>query len=123
MSDANEVNISTNEPGDEGSLNPANIFTIYEKGFNFTYAGEETVAGKATQVIDLFPTDKSKEFNKVRLYVDKIKSQIVSAKTFNKDGNVYTLVMKNMKTDQLLGDDYFKFNKAKYPGVEVNDMR
>ena len=123
LSDANELNNSTNEPCDEGSLNPANIFTIYEKGFNFTYAGEETVAGKATQVIDLFPTDKSKEFNKVRLYVDKIKSQIVSAKTFNKDGNVYTLVMKNMKTDQLLGDDYFKFNKAKYPGVEVNDMR
>jgi outer membrane lipoprotein-sorting protein len=45
------------------------------------------------------------------------------AKTFNKDGNVYTLSMKNMKTDLNLTDDYFKFDPAKYPKVEINDMR
>ena len=104
-------------------MNPANLFTIYEKGYNYSYIGEETIAGKASQVIDLFPTDKTKEFTKVRLYVDKAKSQILKAKTFNKDGNAYTLSMKNMKTDQNLTDDYFKFDAAKYPKAEVNDMR
>ena len=123
MTEAKECNITGVEEEKGGSLNPANIFTIYEKGFNFTYIGEENQAGKAVQVIDLFPVDKSKEFVKVRLYVDKLKSQIAKAQTFNKDGNTYILVMKNMKTNVDFKDDYFKFDKAKYPGVEMNDMR
>jgi len=123
MTESNEVNITENDSDSDETMNPANLFTIYEKGFKYTYVGEETIAGKASQVIDLFPTDKTKEFTKVRLYVDKAKSQILKAKTFNKDGNAYTLSMKNMKTDQNLTDDYFKFDAAKYPKVQVNDMR
>lgn len=123
LTQSNEVNISAVDPESEASLNPANIFTIYEKGFKFTYVGEESVAGKAAQVIDLFPVDMAKEFTKVRLSIDKVKSQILMAKTFNKDGNTYTLAMKNMKIDQNLAPDYFKFDPAKYPKVEINDMR
>ncbi len=123
LTESNEVNISENDPDSEAALNPANLFTIYEKGFNFTYIGEESVAGKTAVVIDLVPTDKKKEFTKVKLYVDKVKSQILKAKTFNKDGNAYTLTLKNMKTDQVLADDFFKFDAAKFPKVTINDMR
>jgi outer membrane lipoprotein-sorting protein len=123
LTQSNEVNISGNDEESDASLNPANLFTIYEKGFKYTYIGEETVGGKASLVIDLFPVDKAKEFTKVRLCIDKLKYQIVMAKTFNKDGNVYTLAMKNMKTDQNLTDDFFKFDPAKFPKVEINDMR
>jgi outer membrane lipoprotein-sorting protein len=123
LTEAKECNISGVEEEKEGALNPANIFTIYEKGFNYAYIGEENFAGKTVQMLDLFPVDKSKEFVKVRLYIDKTKSQIAKAQTFNKDGNTYVLVLKNMKTNIELKDDYFKFDKAKYPGVEMNDMR
>ena len=123
LTEAKECNISTVEEEKEGALNPANIFTIYEKGYTFTYIGEENFAGKTVQVLDLFPIDKTKEFVKVRLYIDKVKSQIAEAQTFNKDGNTYTLVLKTMKTNIELKDDFFKFDKSKYPGVEINDMR
>jgi outer membrane lipoprotein-sorting protein len=123
LTESNEVNITENEENNDAALNPANLFTIYEKGFKYSYIGEESIGGKTTQVIDLFPTDKAREITKVRLYIDKVKYQILRAKTFNKDGNVYTLSMKNMKTDQLLPDGYFKFEPAKYPKVEINDMR
>lgn len=123
LSEAKECSITGVEDDKEGALNPANIFTIYEKGFNYTYIGEENLAGKTVQVLDLFPVDKSKEFVKVRLYVDKAKSQIAKAQTFNKDGNTYILVLKTMKTNIEIKDDYFKFDKSKYPGVEINDMR
>lgn len=123
LKESNEVNISENDADSDAALNPANLFTIYEKGFNYTYIGEESIGGKPSLVVDLFPTDKTKEFTKVRLYVDKVKYQILKAKTFNKDGNAYTLTLKNMKTDQSLADDYFKFDPAKYPKVEINDMR
>lgn len=123
LTESNEVNISENDADSDAALNPANLFTIYEKGFEYTYIGEENTGGKTSQVIDLFPTDKAKEVTKVRLYIDKVKNQILKAKTFNKDGNVYTLSMKNMKTDQVLPDSYFKFDPAKFPKVEINDMR
>lgn len=123
LTESNEVNISENDADSDAALNPANLFTIYEKGFKYTYIGEENTGGKTSQVIDLFPTDKAKEVTKVRLYIDKVKNQILKAKTFNKDGNVYTLSMKNMKTDQVLPDSYFKFDPAKFPKVEINDMR
>lgn len=123
LTEAKECNITAVEEEKEGALNPANIFTIYEKGFNFSYIGEENFAGKTVQVLDLFPVDKTREFIKVRLYVDKMKSQIAKAQTFNKDGNTYLLVLKSMKTNIDLKDDYFKFDKSKYPGVELNDMR
>jgi outer membrane lipoprotein-sorting protein len=123
LTEAKECSITNVEEDNETSLNPANIFTIYEKGFGFTYVGEENFNGKSVQVIDLFPVDKTKEYVKVRLYVDKVKSQIAKAQTFNKDGNTYTLVLKSMKTNLEFKDDYFKFDKTKYPGVEINDMR
>ena len=123
LTEAKECNISGVEEEKEGALNPANIFTIYEKGFNFSYVGEENFTGKTVQVLDLFPVDKSREFVKVRLYIDKAKSQIAKAQTFNKDGNTYVLVLKSMKTNVELKDDFFKFDKTKYPGVEMNDMR
>lgn len=123
LTEAKECNISGVEEEKEGALNPANIFTIYEKGFSFTYIGEENYIGKTVQVLDLFPLDKAREFVKVRLYIDKAKSQIAKAQTFNKDGNTYTLALKSMKTNADLKDDYFKFDKSRYPGVEMNDMR
>ena len=123
LTESNEVNITENDEESDAALNPANIFTIYEKGFKFAYIGQESLFGKTSQVIDLFPVDKTKEYTKVRLYIDKVKSQILRATTYNKDGNVYTLSMKRMKTDQDLTDDYFKFDPVKYPKVEINDMR
>lgn len=123
MTESNEVNIAENEPDNDSALNPANLFTIYEKGFKYTYMGEENILGKAAYIIDLIPENQAKEYTKVKLYIDKIKYQILKAITYNKDGNIYTLALKTIKTDQNLADDFFKFNPAKFPKVQVNDMR
>lgn len=122
LTESNEVNITEADPESDAALNPANLFTIYEKGFKNTYVGEENVSGKAAYVIDLVPEAK-KEYTKVRLYIDKASNQIIKAISYNKDGNTYTLALKNMKTNQILADDFFKFNPAKFPKVQVNDMR
>jgi outer membrane lipoprotein-sorting protein len=122
LTESNEVNITEADPESDAALNPANLFTIYEKGFNNIYAGEENAVGKPCYVIDLVPQAK-KEYTKVRLYIDKTKYEIAKAISYNKDGNTYTLSLKNMKTNQNLADDFFKFNPAKFPKVQVNDMR
>ena len=47
LTQSNEVNISTVDPESEASLNPANIFTIYEKGFKYTYVGGGECRGES----------------------------------------------------------------------------
>jgi len=123
LPDAGEVNITDNSSAQDNSLNPATLFTIYDKGFKYRYLGEEKVDGKNAYVIDLYPKDLTKDFTRVQLFIDAANYHIIKAKTFGKDGNIYTLVLTNMKTNQDLADSYFTFDPSKHPDVEVNDMR
>src|ERR1700712_1659341 len=48
----NEVQLNNVSTNDE-ALNPAHIFTIYEKGFKYVYTGEEKKGATSCQVIDM----------------------------------------------------------------------
>jgi outer membrane lipoprotein-sorting protein len=118
----NEVQLN-NVSGNDETLNPAHIFTIYEKGFKYFYTGEEKKDGIACQVIDMSPTDTKKSIFKVRLYIDKAKKQIYSALLFDKNGNRYTYTMQTFLPNFKTGDEVFAFDVKAHPGVEVVDLR
>jgi outer membrane lipoprotein-sorting protein len=118
----NEVQLNTVSNSDD-ALNPAHIFTIYEKGFKYTYFGEEKKGGIACQVIDMTPTDAKKSIFKVRLYIDKLKKQIYSALIFDKNGNKYTYTMQTFMPNFKTTDAVFAFDVKSHPGVEVVDLR
>lgn len=118
---SNEVTINKIDPI-ANTLTPQKLFTnFYDKDFLYKLNGTVKEAGKVAQEIELTPIDKSKPFHKVLLYIDK--SNIVSTKVFEKNGNRYTYSMSNMKTGTVVGDDTFIFDAKKYPGVEVVDLR
>lgn len=123
MKDAGEVNVSTPDPNEDGNLNPAKIFTMYEKGFKFQYVGEKTENGKVMHEIDLFPESREKLFSRIKLLVVKDDLQIYSFKQMGKDGNNVTVIVKKMVANQPFGDGDFTFNKATHPNVDVVDMR
>lgn len=123
MKDANEVNVTTPDPNDDSSLNPAKMFTIYEKGYKIKYIGEKFENARALYEIELYPIDLKKDFTKITLKIDKTKMQIFSMKRFGKDGTDYTIEVVKMETDKEMADAMFTFDKTKYPKVEVNDMR
>jgi outer membrane lipoprotein-sorting protein len=56
MPEIKEVSVSDAGSDADGAINPAEIFTIYEKGFRFVYKGEGTYKGKKTHQIELIPT-------------------------------------------------------------------
>lgn len=118
----NEVQLNNVASNDE-ALNPAHIFTIYEKGFKYTYTGEERKGGTSCQVIDMTPTDAKKSIFKVRLYIDKAKKQIYSALIFDKNGNKYTYTMQTFVPNFKTSDQVFAFDVKAHPGVEVVDLR
>jgi outer membrane lipoprotein-sorting protein len=118
----NEVQVSNVDISGEG-LNPAKIFTIYEKGYKYLYTGEKKIAGKTYQEIDLTPEDDKKGFFKVRLEIDKAKKQIYSALIFDKNGNKYSYVLKTFTPNVPAADNIFSFDTKAHKGVEVVDLR
>jgi outer membrane lipoprotein-sorting protein len=124
LKDANEVQINTVEAAADDAITPTNIFTIYEKGFKYKYEGEKTENGKAVHMINLNPTDvKGKPYHTVKLAIDKAAKQINSIKVLSKDGNHYTYTVKSFTPNAEMPDATFTFNTAKYPKVEVIDLR
>lgn len=119
----NEVSIS--DPGEmDETLDPANLFNVYEKGFKSQYVGAGTEGGVAVETINLYPLEPAKKaFHTVVLTVDKAKMEPRKVVMKYKDGNVVTYILKRFKPNAEMVDALFTFDKSKYPGVEVNDMR
>lgn len=122
--DANEVNLS--DPADmDQELDPSKLFTQYEQGFKSTFVEEKAdPTGVTVQTIKLFPIDPSKKaFHTVVISVDKAKVEPKSIQVLYKDGNQVTYTLKKFTANPELADGLFVFDKSKFPGVEVNDMR
>ncbi len=121
--DVNEVTIS-NVDHSNSSMTPAKIFTnFYDKDFLYRLNGETTEKGKVLQNIELTPTDKSKNFFKVLVDVDKKNQTLARMKVFEKNGNRYTYEITNFTPNGAVKDDLFTFDVKKYPNVEVVDLR
>ncbi|MBA3898648.1 MAG: outer membrane lipoprotein carrier protein LolA [Bacteroidetes bacterium] len=124
LKDANEVQINTVEEAADDAITPTNIFTIYEKGFKYKFEAEKTENGKAVYIINLNPIDvKGKPYHTVKLTIEKATKQILSIKVLSKDGNHYTYTVKNFTPNAEMPESTFTFNTAKYPKVEVIDLR
>jgi outer membrane lipoprotein-sorting protein len=117
-----EVQLSDVDKSGE-SLNPAQIFTIYEHGYKYVFTGTEKIGGRLYQTIDLTPEDSKKTFFKVRLTIDKLKKQIYSALIFDKNGSRYNYVIKSFTPNVNVPESTFAFDKKDHPGVEVVDLR
>jgi outer membrane lipoprotein-sorting protein len=123
MKDAGEVQVIVPDANDDGALNPAKIFTMYEKGFKYSYIGEKTEGGKVLYEIDLYPENRDKPYSRIKLMIQKDNLQLYSFKQIGKDGNNYTVKVSKMQTNQPYADTDFTFNKAVNPNVDVIDMR
>jgi outer membrane lipoprotein-sorting protein len=105
------------------ALNPAQIFTIYEKGFKYLYTGDSKVNNRMVHTIDLTPLDTKRNFFKVRLNIDKLTKQISNATIFEKNGNRYTYAIRTFTPNVKVPESTFAFDVKKYPGVELVDLR
>jgi len=117
-----EVQLSNVDKSDE-SFNPAQIFTLYEKGYKYIYTGDKTINGKLYQIIDLTPEDDKKEFFKVRLTIDKLKKQLYNALIFDKNGMKFNYTINSFTPNVVVPETTFAFDKKANPGVEVVDLR
>jgi outer membrane lipoprotein carrier protein len=119
LKEENEVNVSSYEPDPE-EITPTNIYSVYQKGYKYLLLEENST----TQTVDLIPEDKSKKIFKIRLTINKKEKAIKSWKMFEKSGNRYVYdITKFQPNPQGVDDKFFVFDKTRYKGVEVVDLR
>lgn len=123
LKESNEVNITSPDPKDDNTLNPAKIFSIYESGYKIRFIRERFEKNRALYEIELYPIDLKKDYTKINLKIDKDKNQIFSMKRFGKDGTDFYIEILNIKPNEEMADAMFVFDKSKYPKVEINDLR
>ncbi len=121
--DSEEVNIDVPEEDDESSLNPAKIFTMYNKGFKQLFKKEENKNGKLNYVIDLFPIKQDKPYSRIRLWIDKKELMPSVIMQQGKDGNTYTIKIKKSEKNIEMPSSMFEFDTKANPDVDVIDMR
>ncbi len=122
LKESNEVQVSEAK-NEEGSITPTSIFTMYENGFKSKFLGDIIAGGKKVQLIELTPEDSKKNYFKIMLQVDKTGKYISEAKIYEKNGSILTYSIVKFTPNPAVSDDKFVFNKAKYPGVDVVDLR
>lgn len=120
---SNEVSVYEYDPSDdENMMNPQIILKNWEKQFRAKYIRDEFNNNISTALIDLTPKT-TQSYYRIRLYINKANNQILRIALYEKDNTTYTYHIEQFKTNVTLADSYFVFDKSKYPGVEVNDMR
>jgi len=120
---ANEVTI-TKFDGESTTLTPQKLFTnFYDQDFLYKLNGEKKEGKKVLQEIEMTPTDKSKPFHKVYIYVDKAVKTLNSTKVLEKSGSKYSYTVNTLTPNSAIADTQFVFDAKKFPGVEVVDLR
>ena len=120
---SNEVTVN-NVDASGNAMTPQKLLTnFYDQDFFYKYNGEKKEGGKSVQEIELTPTDKTRPFHKVYLLVDKNGKSLYSARFLEKSGGRYSYTINSLKGSVTVTDKDFSFDKAKYPGVEVVDLR
>ena len=123
LKDVNEVTITESDPQAE-AMSPSKIFDMYKKGYKYAYTGpEKGQDGVMYDVIEMAPEDRNNPIFKVRLYINQKDKSLKSWKMFRNNGSRYTYSIKNFQPNPTLAADTFSFNKAKYKGVSVVDLR
>jgi outer membrane lipoprotein-sorting protein len=122
MKSENEVNISDNDPDDQ-QMSPNAIFTLYQKGYKYAFAEEKREGGQVYNIIELSPLDKNNSVYKVLIQINKKDNSVKSWKMFRNNGNRYTYTIKDFDPNPAVDANYFAFDKSKYKGVKVIDLR
>ena len=123
VKETNEVNVQENDNSTASDLNPTRIYTIYQRGFTYKFLKETKQGGQTLEVIELMPEKKDAQVARVQISVDKASKSIKTWQITDKTGKRTTYAISAFKPNVSLPDSYFVFDKGKYPGVEVVDLR
>lgn len=121
---SNEVQINDADDTDNDFVSPDKLFNLYKTGEYLYHISREFKDKKSAMVeIEFKPTDRMSDFFKVKMVLNKTTKQPKSIKIFYKDGLRVTMKLSGLVKNKTYNKDFFTFDKAKFPGVKVEDLR
>lgn len=118
MVEENECYIENLEDLDQG-INPSEILNIWEDNFKYQYNKKISAT---EHEIKLFPVDaKKSDYHTVVITVDTKENRIKKAVIKTKENVLILFTIKDFRPDVEISDEDFKWNKAKFKGVEEID--
>jgi outer membrane lipoprotein carrier protein len=121
--ETNECQVSDFNPAEMDALSPTKIYTIYKKGYKYVFLEEVKEGSQFYEVVELSPEDKSSKVAKVQIKIDKKDKTVKSWKVWDKSGKRTVFRVDRFSPNATADDNLFIFDKKKYPGVEVVDLR
>ncbi len=105
-----EVTVTSADEDDQAFTPQRLLSDFYDKDFTYKLISS---AGNYHE-IQLVPTDKRKNFQKINVFVDKSKMMITRAKVVDKGGNTIDFSLKNINTNAAIDDNTFVFDQKRY---------
>ena len=121
-----EVQINdVDEDQEEGGISsPKDLLKAYEwDDYVYALVNEFTENGKLVQQIEFKPTKKDSDYSKIRLTLDKKTSDVISIKSFGKDGTRYTVIVNKLTPNKQVTASTFTFSKSECPDCHFEDLR
>jgi len=123
IKESNEATVNNYDPKEAGDIDPTKVYTIYKKGYKYTFLEELTEAGKVYEVVELTPDKKDSKVAKLQIKVDKKDKSVKSWKIFQRSGQRLGFKVDSFVPNVKVDDKSFAFDASKYKGVEVIDLR
>lgn len=106
--------------GDEESINPKKLMTIWEKDFKNAFEKEETLNGETVYVIKLVPKEPKKvDYHTILLYISKTSNELKKAVMKSKNGTTMTYSLTKFTANPAVEDTKFVYDSKKYPGYSL----
>jgi outer membrane lipoprotein carrier protein len=121
IGESNEVQINNLDNKDD-ALTPSKLLTSYNANYKSKIIKDNSQTDPNIETLELIP-NVNKSFTKAIVTIDKVKKQVNSFSLYDKNGNIFSYKISKYQTDLPINPADFSFDKSKFPGVEVIDMR
>lgn len=115
-----EVSITEPTVEELAQVNPMAILASYKAKSTLRFGKTKTAN---YQCVEFIPKNKKDDFVKVEVHLNKATKALEVIKMLDKKGITTLLVLTNYQQASKIADDSFVFNKAKFKGVTINDLR
>ena len=120
LTDNKEVNISSPTKEEIQAISPYHLLKRYKSDYTYIYIGQSKRKGKLVHEINL--KSKSDIINDIKLIISDDNKPV--AILFYRNNKLMSEVnITSLQTDSKIDDKQFRFDKTKYPQVEIIDLR
>jgi outer membrane lipoprotein-sorting protein len=116
----NEVSITEPSEDELATINPMAILSGFKAKSNVKFS---KIKSMQNHIIELTPKDKKNDFIKIEVQINKTNNNLILIKLMDKKGTITILNLTNYKQANKVAEETFQFNKSKFKGVTINDLR